>query len=210
MAICGFNAFKMLTERLTNTSYIKSKVSNLDRELFKARNDLLVLKRELAEGKGPIVTTENHSPIVKEVVKEIPPKALLIELENLKHEKSQLLNQNQVLQSEMEQNKNCEIEYQNQVYQLNEELNSVKNQLDQAQQELNEAESVVQECVEEKKKLNTVNNEELVTAIDTLRNQLNSQKEAVHKYEGKIKRRDSGNNFWGPGSIPKTGHVPNF
>ena len=191
MAICGFNAFKMLTERLTNSSYIKSKVSNLDRELFKARNDLLVLKREIAEGKGPI--TENHSPIVKEIVKEIPPKALLMELENLKHEKSQLLNQNHVLQSEMEQNKNCEMEYQNQVYQLNEELNSVKNQLDQAQQELTEAESVVQECVEEKKKLNNVNNNELVTAIDTLRDQLNSQKEAVHKYEGKIKRRDSGN-----------------
>ena len=32
---------------------------------------------------------------------------------------------------------------------------------------------------------------ELIKAIDSLRDQLNSQKEAVHKYEGKIKRREA-------------------
>ena len=44
---------------------------------------------------------------------------------------------------------------------------------------------------QEKKKYANNNNNELIKAVDTLRDQLNLQKEALQKYEGKIKRRET-------------------
>ena len=35
----------------TNSSYLKARIAELDRLEFKARNELLILKREIAEGK---------------------------------------------------------------------------------------------------------------------------------------------------------------
>ena len=92
--------------------------------------------------------------------------------------------------------------------------NTLTQDLSQVKDELAEAESVVQECVEvtlkllykkfvyilisrnfclfqEKKKYANNNNNELIKAVDTLRDQLNLQKEALQKYEGKIKRRET-------------------
>ena len=44
---------------------------------------------------------------------------------------------------------------------------------------------------QEKKKYANNNNNESIKAVDTLRDQLNLQKEALQKYEGKIKRRET-------------------
>ena len=180
------NFINIVVAKCTDNSHIKSRCAELDKALFKAKNELLMIKQN--SGSQPLVSSSEK---IKEVIKEIPSKAHLLEIENLKRDKSELLKQNSAFHGELEQSQSEKSGLENRIFGLTEELSSVKNQLDQAQQELSEAESVVEQCVEEKKRLNNVNNTELVAAIDTLRDQLNSQKEAVHKYEGKIKRRDS-------------------
>ena len=72
----------------------------MDKECFKAKNELLILKREISEGKfGTLNSTPmpaqaqspmQKEPIIKEVVKEVAPKAMLVELENLKLEKQHI------------------------------------------------------------------------------------------------------------------------
>ena len=91
----------------------------------------------------------NQSPIIKEV----PPKALLMELDVLKKENAAIYNEKEHFRAEYEVLKSENINITNQFSALEQELTDVKGQLYQAQQELSEAESVVQECVEEKKKL---------------------------------------------------------
>ena len=181
------NFINIVVAKCTDNSHIKSRCAELDKALFKAKNELLMIKQNSGSSQ-PLVSSSEK---IKEVIKEIPSKAHLLEIENLKRDKSELLKQNSAFHGELEQSQSEKSGLENRIFGLTEELSSVKNQLDQAQQELSEAESVVEQCVEEKKRLNNVNNTELVAAIDTLRDQLNSQKEAVHKYEGKIKRRDS-------------------
>lgn len=176
----------LMMSKSSNEAPLKAKLAAQDKELFKARNELLVLKREIDEGKHQAVnSTSNIEP--KQIIKEVAPKKLLAELDSLKHENFNLYNEKEALQSQMSQLSASNSQLENQVA----TMDDLKNQLYQAQQELAEAESMVQECVEEKKKLNNVNTNELVKAIDLLRDQLNSQKEAVHKYEGKIKRREA-------------------
>ena len=52
--------------------------------------------------------------------------------------------------------------------------------------------SFFQECLEEKKRSkDQLFNGNLSQVIDGLRDQLNSQKETMKKYEGKIKKRDA-------------------
>merc|ERR1712223_1033593 len=181
-----------------NSTALKARIAELDRLEFKARNELLILKREIAEGQhnntslmsspNDLSAPVNQSPIIKEV----PPKALLMELDVLKKENAAIYNEKEHFRAEYEVLKSENINITNQFSALEQELTDVKGQLYQAQQELSEAESVVQECVEEKKKLaGGINSNELIKAIDSLRDQLNSQKEAVHKYEGKIKRREA-------------------
>ena len=77
------------------------------------------------------------------------------------------------------------------VKKMKSEYEELKVQYDQTLQELSDAESIVQECLEEKKNQKQVDNTELIRAVDTLRDQLNSQKDAVQKYEAKIKKRDT-------------------
>ena len=190
-SIVFVNFINIVVAKFTDNSHIKMRCAELDKALFKAKNELLAIQRDSSGSSRPQVSETQ----IKEVIREIPSKAHLLELENLKRDKSELLKQNSALHVELEQSRSEKSGFENRIFGLTEELSLVKNQLDQAQQELSEAESVVAECVEEKKKLNNVNNTELVQAIDTLRDQLNSQKEAVLKYEGKIKRRDSGKIF---------------
>ena len=190
-SIVFVNFINIVVAKFTDNSHIKMRCAELDKALFKAKNELLAIQRDSSGSSRPQVSETQ----IKEVIREIPSKAHLLELENLKRDKSELLKQNSAFHVELEQSRSEKSGFENRIFGLTEELNLVKNQLDQAQQELSEAESVVAECVEEKKKLNNVNNTELVQAIDTLRDQLNSQKEAVLKYEGKIKRRDSGKIF---------------
>jgi len=186
-SIVFVNFINIVVAKFTDNSHIKMRCAELDKALFKAKNELLAIQRDSSGSSRPQVSETQ----IKEVIREIPSKAHLLELENLKRDKSELLKQNSAFHVELEQSRSEKSGFENRIFGLTEELSLVKNQLDQAQQELSEAESVVAECVEEKKKLNNVNNTELVQAIDTLRDQLNSQKEAVLKYEGKIKRRDS-------------------
>merc|ERR1712080_226446 len=112
--------------------------------------------------------------VTKEVIKEIPPKAMLVEVENLKREKQLIWDEREKYRYEYEQLNLYQTQLQEQNNTLNQELGQVKD-------ELSEAESVVQECVEEKKKFSSVNNTELVKAVDTLRDQLNLQKESLQK-----------------------------
>ena len=191
-SIVFVNFINIVVAKFTDNSHIKMRCAELDKALFKAKNELLAIQRDSSGSSRQSQVSETQ---IKEVIREIPSKAHLLELENLKRDKSELLKQNSAFHVELEQSRSEKSGFENRIFGLTEELSLVKNQLDQAQQELSEAESVVAECVEEKKKLNNVNNTELVQAIDTLRDQLNSQKEAVLKYEGKIKRRDSGKIF---------------
>lgn len=181
----------LMMAKSSSEAPLKAEIASKDKELFKARNELLVLKREVDEGKVHQQLNNSSNIETKQIIKEVAPKKLLAELDSLKHENFNLYNEKEALQSQVSQLSNTNSQLENQLQSMNGEMSDVKNQLFQAQQELAEAESVVQECVEEKKKLSNVNSNELVKAIDLLRDQLNSQKEAVHKYEGKIKRREA-------------------
>merc|ERR1711879_196136 len=112
--------------------------------------------------------------VIKEVIKEIPPKAMLVEVENLKREKQLIWDEREKYRYEFEQVNLYQT-------QLQEQNNTLIQELGQVKDELSEAESVVQECVEEKKKFSSVNNTELVKAVDTLRDQLNLQKDSLQK-----------------------------
>ena len=131
-----------------------ARAAQLDKECFKAKNELLILKREISEGKfGSTLTSTPQAqvqspmiqkePIIKEVVKEVAPKAMLDELENLKLEKQHIWDEKEQYRYENEQMK----VYQEQLVTQN---NTLTQDLSQVKDELAEAESVVQECVEVK------------------------------------------------------------
>ena len=82
---------------------------------------------------------------------------MLQELDNLKKENAAIFSEKEYYLSECEHLKSENLSINNQLGVLSQELTDIKGQLYQAQQELSEAESVVQECVEEKKKLTSVN-----------------------------------------------------
>ena len=82
---------------------------------------------------------------------------MLQELDNLKKENAAIFSEKEYYLSECEHLKSENLSINNQFGVLTQELTDIKGQLYQAQQELSEAESVVQECVEEKKKLTSVN-----------------------------------------------------
>ena len=82
---------------------------------------------------------------------------MLKELDNLKKENAAIFSEKEYYLSECEHLKSENLSINNQFGVLTQELTDIKGQLYQAQQELSEAESVVQECVEEKKKLTSVN-----------------------------------------------------
>ena len=91
------------------------------------------------------------------IIKEVPSKRMLQELDNLKKENAAIFSEKEYYLSECEHLKSENLSINNQLGVLSQELTDIKGQLYQAQQELSEAESVVQECVEEKKKLTSVN-----------------------------------------------------
>ena len=82
---------------------------------------------------------------------------MLVELDNLRKDRESILREKEIIQSECDHWKSEHWKVESQMSGLTQELTDVKGQLYQAQQELSEAESVVQECVEEKKKLTSVN-----------------------------------------------------
>lgn len=192
VAFCLFflHLTQLVMDKISREKPLLAQVAALDRELFKARNELLLIKREAQQLNGSVAKSPEAVKQLPAMMKEVAPKAMIIELESIKRDRETIARERDVIRAEHEHLKANQGQFDAQINGLNVELVHVKSLLDQAQQELAEAESVVQECVDEKKKLNSINNNDLMKAVDTLRDQLNNQKEAVSKYEAKIKRRE--------------------
>ena len=79
---------------MSNESTLKARAAQLDKERFKAANELLILKRELNEGKlSTNLTSAPPETVIKEVVKEVIPQSMKVEIENLKREKEHIWNE---------------------------------------------------------------------------------------------------------------------
>ncbi|CAB4059114.1 unnamed protein product [Lepeophtheirus salmonis] len=178
-AICIIYFIKFLMEKTSRESPLKARVALLDKQLFQCKNDNLIIKKKLETNSSSTTCT---NVATKTVFKQETPSHIIQELEQLKEEREKLLNDSYNYQLLVQEKSTLEAD-----------KDKLQSLYDQSQQELLEAENIVQECLEEKKqaKAASSNNGEMLKALQTLEDQLNSQKQAVLKYESKVKKRDS-------------------
>jgi hypothetical protein len=180
-----------------------AKIAALDKALFKAKNDLLIVRKELDEARSKISfkgTTASNvddfttSTVVDSIKTESPSRShfhqptthLVKEMESLKAEHDRI------------QKENHEVALQNQdvmrsLEAKSQEVYNLQQQLDQTSKELKDAENMVKEVFEKQRERQQAGSsqEDLVKAIETLRNQLDNQKKSVQKFESKIVKRET-------------------
>eukprot|EP00096_Caligus_rogercresseyi_P002924 TRINITY_DN1531_c0_g1_i3.p1 TRINITY_DN1531_c0_g1~~TRINITY_DN1531_c0_g1_i3.p1 ORF type:complete len:1473 (-),score=521.78 TRINITY_DN1531_c0_g1_i3:70-4488(-) len=178
--LCVIYAIKFLMEKTSRESPLKARLALLDKELFVYKNDNLIIKKQL-ESSSSCSSKANPAP-AKTIIKQETPSHVFAELEQLKEEREKLLNDSYNLQLVSQEKSALEVE-----------KTKYQSLYEQSQQELLEAETIVQECLEEKKaaKSSSSSSDELLKTLSVLEDQLNSQKQAVLKYENKVKKRDS-------------------
>ena len=165
----------LFMNKLSNEKPLLAKIASLDKQLFKAKNEALIIKREMDQLRS------EKSLLLKEQATVVdsgqPPTHLIKEMETIKAE----LATQQALAQEATKTKD----------QLALELSTTKDKLSVTQGELQEAESVCKELLEDKKKSQVGASQEIYKAVESLRDQLNNQRESVQKYEHKIKKREA-------------------
>lgn len=93
----------ILTEKSSREAPLKAEVAAKDKALFKARNELLILKREMEES-GKHVSNAGPAEVIKQVqIKEVAPKAMILELDSLKKENEEIINERDALKSQCDQ-----------------------------------------------------------------------------------------------------------
>lgn len=190
----------LMASKLSREKPLLARIAELDKLLFVAKNESLIVKRENDElrTKFSSMAVAAEVKAATQVLEEppasrAPPAAqgptnvhLAKEVEALKAERDRLAAENVSLAGEKGTLASERDGFADEVSQL-------RGLVAQKQQELAEAEAVVQECLEERNKQKSAmkNDAELSRAIETLRDQLNGQRESVQKYEQKMRKRES-------------------
>ena len=192
----------LIFDKISREKPLLAKIATLDKALFKTRNELMIVRRELDEARSKMsyketaaATTEDFttSTVVDSIKTESPSRGhfhqpathILKEIESLKMEKDQYEKENQTI---IEQNQEISKNLENK----SEEVKTLGMKLEETCRELKEAENMVKEVLEKERERQQAgkNQDELVKAIDTLRVQLDNQKKSVQKYENKIAKRE--------------------
>ena len=199
----GMFTIQLAFEKTSREKPLKAKIAALDKALFKAKNNELIVRRELDEARSRISFKERGesntedfttSTVLDSITTESPsrthfhqaPTQLIKEIEGLKSDKAKLENEYQDI---ILQNK----EVSGSLESKSQEVSILQAQLDNKIQELKEAENMVKEVLEKERERQraSANQEDLMKAIDTLRIQLDSQRKSVQKYESKIAKRET-------------------
>ena len=94
IAIVSLQFIKLFFNKISNESTLKARAAQLDKERFEAAYELQKLKRELNEGKlSTNLISAPPETVIKEVVKEVIPQSMKVEIENLKREKEHIWNE---------------------------------------------------------------------------------------------------------------------
>ena len=203
IAVVSLHGVQLIFDKTSREQPLKAKIASLDKALFKAKNNELIVRRELDEARSRISFRETvssntedftTSTVLDSITTESPVRShhhqpttqLLKEMESLKTDKDQIERENQELVMQNQQvTQNMEAK--------TEEMCILQAQLEKTNKELKEAEHMVQEVLEKERERQQAgaSQEELIKAIDALRTQLDSQKKSVQKYESKIAKRET-------------------
>ena len=203
ISLLTLHIVSLIFDKISREKPLLAKIATLDKALFKARNELMIVRRELDEARSKMsyketiaAKTEDFttSTVVDSIKTESPsrghshqpPAHLLKEIETLKIEKDKYEKENQSIVS---QNQEIVRSLENK----SEEIKSLEQRLEETSKELKEAENMVKEVLQNERVRQQAgkNQDELVQAIDTLRVQLDNQKKSVQKYESKIAKRET-------------------
>ena len=203
ISLLTLHIVSLIFDKVSREKPLLAKIASLDKALFKARNELMIVRRELDEARSKMsyketvtAKTEDYtkSTVVDSIKKESParsnlqqpPAHLLKEIETLKVEKDKYEKETQSMTNQNQEIiKSLEIK--------TEEAKKLEIKLEDTCKELKEAENMVKEVLQKERERQQAskNQDELVQAIDTLRIQLDNQKKSVQKYESKIAKRET-------------------
>ena len=203
ISVIALHVVQLYFDKTNRETPLLAKIAVLDKALFKAKNDLLIVRKELDEARSKIsfksstasnVDDFTTSTVVDSIKTESPARShfhqpathLVKEIDSLKSENNRMQKENhEVALQSQEAMRSLESKSQ--------EVYNLQLQLDQTSKELKEAENMVKEVLEKQRERQQAgaSQEELVKAIETLRNQLDNQKKSVQKYESKIVKRET-------------------
>jgi len=145
------------------------RLAEMDKKLFKAKNELLILKNEKSESDGH--RKDDSTESIRE-----------IELE-LQQAREELENSREGLKKEGERSNIANIR-----------LEEVQQEVLNAQEEARQAQEMLEEILANQKDQNMENgSDKLVEVVHQLQSQLESQKDMLVKYEPKLKKKEKEN-----------------
>jgi len=196
----------MMMNKMSNEKPLLAKIAHLDKQLFKARNEALIIKREMDQLRS------EKSLLLKEQATVLdasassnsnapPPPSnnnnhvqLIKELDSVKAQMEAWKAESETSKAELAVEKAAVQEVSVARDALTLELTSEREKVASTKAELQEAESVLRELIEEKKKGQAGATQEMQKAYETLREQqqqFNVLRESVQKYEHKVKKRET-------------------
>merc|ERR1711936_658589 len=178
LALVGIIALTLLTLHFINTFMDRStrekplirKLAEMDRKLFAASNELLILKKEMADNGGSCVDDVASSQVVREM--EMQLEQTRLELETSR----------ETVRKEGENYNMCVSQ-----------LELAKQEVITAQEEARQSQEMVEEMLANQKNKTEGADDKLLEVVQQLQTQLQNQKNMLEKYEPKLKKKEKEN-----------------
>jgi len=160
----------MFMDRSTREKPLIKKIAEMDRKLFAATNEVLILRKEMADGTGSSGDSLLSSQHVRE--KEMELEQVKLELETSRR----------AVEQEGERSKIT----------LN-QLEVAQQELRTAQEEARQSQEMVEELLSNQKDKAGTADDKLMEVVQQLQTQLENQKNMLQKYEPKLKKKEKEN-----------------
>merc|ERR1711892_793652 len=178
LALVGIIAITLLLLHFINTFMDRStrekplirKLAEMDRKLFASSNELLILKKEMAENGGSTVDAGASAQIVREM--EMQVEQVRLELETSRETVKKEGDRYNMTLSQLELSRQDVIT---------------------AQEEARQAQEMVEEMLANQKDKTGGGDDKLLEVVQQLQTQLESQKNMLQKYEPKLKKKEKEN-----------------
>eukprot|EP00091_Calanus_sinicus_P007910 TRINITY_DN1926_c0_g2_i6.p1 TRINITY_DN1926_c0_g2~~TRINITY_DN1926_c0_g2_i6.p1 ORF type:complete len:526 (-),score=163.64 TRINITY_DN1926_c0_g2_i6:235-1812(-) len=160
----------MFMDRSTREKPLIRKIAEMDRKLFAASNEVLILKKEMGENGGSSVDSGASAQVVREM--ELQLEQARLELETSR----------QTVQQEGER------------YNMTlSQLEISRQEVLTAQEEARQSQEMVEELLANQKDKTGGADDKLMEVVQQLQTQLESQKNMLQKYEPKLKKKEKEN-----------------
>ena len=177
IALVAIVALTLLLIHLINSCMDRSareaplirRLADMDKKLFASSNELLLLRKEVADGPPPpSELTTNHAVL----------RSLEVQVEQAR--------------ADMEEERRRVAEAESRVACLQEEVNQSKQEVSSAVEETQQAQGMVEELLQEKARLQEGGgaDKQLLEVVQQLQSQLEGQRGLLLKYEPKLKKKE--------------------